>query len=534
MRTGQQYLQSLADGRTVIIGGARVEDVTRDPAFEGIARTVATMYDVAADPSNGMIYTSPETGKEANKVFMIPRSREDLAERRLAISTWAEITKGFVGRSPDHVGGFLAGFASSPETFDKGGRPFGQNISRLYRQLLDESLFVTYVIIPPQFDRSVTAHGWNEELLQVGVLEERADGMVVRGAQMLGTSTAVSDWLFVSCIRPLAPQDERYAISFAVPVNAKGLKMYCRRPYAPSQPSCFDYPLSSRFDESDAYVVFDNVFVSLLRAGEQSGRLAEVFENLAASLKWQDELVSQTKRLLIYPALVLVVVTAVVVFLLIYLVPQVTGLLRTMGVALPMQTKVLIYTSNFIIDYWPLVFGAPVALAAALVVVIRRNPKAAYLWDHAKLHLPVTGPILQKIILARFANFFALMYQSGITVLDALKTSEDIVDNRVIADGLMRAGQQINAGESLTETFQNLGLFPPLVIRMLRVGEATGAIDVALRNVNYFYTRDVREAVDKALKLLEPSLTLMLGLVLAFIMWSVLGPVYDILGKMKF
>jgi type IV pilus assembly protein PilC len=280
--------------------------------------------------------------------------------------------------------------------------------------------------------------------------------------------------------------------------------------------------------------VFDNVFVSLLRAGEQSGRLAEVFENLAASLKWQDELVSQTKRLLIYPALVLVVVLAVVVFLLIYLVPQVTSLLRTMGIALPVQTKALIFISNFVIDYWPLVFGVPVALAAAIVVVIRRSPKAAYLWDYAKLHLPLTGAILQKIILARFANFFALMYQSGITVLDALKTSEDIVDNRVIADGLMRAGQQINAGESLTESFQNLGVFPPLVIRMLRVGEATGAIDVALRNVNYFYSRDVRESVDKALKLLEPTLTLVLGLILAFIMWSVLGPVYDILGKMKF
>ena len=295
MRTGQQYLQSLADGRTVIIGGARVEDVTRDPAFEGIARTVATMYDVAADPSNGMIYTSPETGKEANKVFMIPRSREDLAERRLAISTWAEITKGFVGRSPDHVGGFLAGFASSPETFDKGGRPFGQNISRLYRQLLEESLFVTYVIIPPQFDRSVTAHGWNEELLQVGVLEERAGGIVVRGAQMLGTSTAVSDWLFVSCIRPLAPQDERYAISFAVPVNAKGLKMYCRRPYATSQPSTFDYPLSTRFDESDAFIVFDDVFVPwenvfVYRDGDQLRRqffdtAAHVLGNTQAQIR---------------------------------------------------------------------------------------------------------------------------------------------------------------------------------------------------------------------------------------------------------
>jgi type IV pilus assembly protein PilC len=126
------------------------------------------------------------------------------------------------------------------------------------------------------------------------------------------------------------------------------------------------------------------------------------------------------------------------------------------------------------------------------------------------------------------------MYQSGITVLDALKTSEDIVANRVIADGLMRAGQQISAGENMTEAFRNLGLFPPLVIRMLRVGENTGALDTALNNVNYFYTREVRESVDKALKLLEPTLTLGLGALLALIMWSVLSPVYDILGKLKF
>jgi len=279
--------------------------------------------------------------------------------------------------------------------------------------------------------------------------------------------------------------------------------------------------------------VFDNVFVSLIRAGEQSGRLAEVFESLSNSLKWQDELASQTKRLLMYPAMVLVVVTAVVVFLLVYLVPQVTSLLKTMGIALPMQTKLLIFASNFIINYWAVVFGTPVALAVVLVLWVNRSPRAAYMWDYAKLHLPLTGPILQKIILARFANFFALMYQSGVTVLEALKTSEEIVGNRVLADGLMRAGQQINAGESLTETFQNLGVFPALVIRMLRVGESTGALDTSLRNVNYFYTRDVRESVDKALKLLEPTLTLGLGIVLAFIMWSVLTPVYDILGKLK-
>jgi type IV pilus assembly protein PilC len=145
----------------------------------------------------------------------------------------------------------------------------------------------------------------------------------------------------------------------------------------------------------------------------------------------------------------------------------------------------------------------------------------------------VIGQILQKIILARFANFFALMYRSGITVLDSIRTCEDIVANKVIADGLARAGQQISAGESLTETFQSLNLFPPLVIRMLRTGESTGALDSALLNISYFYTRDVRESVDSALKLLEPALTLVLGGILAFIMFAVLTPIYEVIGKVK-
>jgi len=278
---------------------------------------------------------------------------------------------------------------------------------------------------------------------------------------------------------------------------------------------------------------FDKVFVSLIRAGEQTGRVAEVFKNLADALKWQDELASQTKKLLIYPAMVLVVVTGVVIFLLVYLVPQVTGLLKTMNVEMPIQTRFLIFASQAIIAWWPVFLFLPLAVGAGIVVTIRTNPRAAYLWDYAKLRLPVVGPILQKIILARFANFFALMYESGITVLESLKTSEEIVGNRFVADGLMRAGQQVGAGQNLTESFHDLGLLPPLVLRMLRVGENTGALDVALRNVNYFYTRDVRESVDKALRLLEPTLTMGLGLVMAFIMWSVLSPVYDILGKLK-
>lgn len=280
--------------------------------------------------------------------------------------------------------------------------------------------------------------------------------------------------------------------------------------------------------------VFDAVFVSLVRAGEQSGELPEVLRNLADNLKWLDELLSQTRRLLILPTLTLVVVLAVLVALLLFLVPQIAQLFKTMGLVLPAQTQALIAISEFMARYWLAVFGLPVVAAAALVVAVNRSPQAAYLWDYAKLKLPLVGSTLQKIILSRFANVFALLYRSGITVLEAIKTSEAVVNNRVISDGLARAGQQIAAGESLSETFRNLGVFPPLVIRMLRVGENTGALDTALMNITYFYNRDVRESVDRAQKALGPLLTIVLGGLLAFVVWAILGPVYDILGKLKF
>ncbi len=187
-----------------------------------------------------------------------------------------------------------------------------------------------------------------------------------------------------------------------------------------------------------------------------------------------------------YPALTLVVVLGVLLALLVFLVPQIAQLFKTMGMALPLQTRALLAVSAFVAGYWLLVLAIPVVAAVALIVAVRSNSKMAYLWDYAKLRLPVIGPILQKIIMSRFANVFSLMYRSGITVLDAIKISEEVVGNRVISDGLNRAGQQVSAGEGLTETFKNLGMFPPLVIRMLRVGETTGALDTALDQRHLF------------------------------------------------
>ncbi len=261
MRSGREYLAALGDGRRVYVDGERARSVAEHPAFRGISRTIAGLYDAALDPAGDMALSDPERGTRTNKVFLIPRSQEDLRRRRLAIASWARLTAGLVGRGPEHVGGFLAGFASAPGVFARADARFGRNVERLYRRVVDEDLFVTYVIIPPQVDRSRTAQGQEERFLQAGVAGEKEGGIVIRGAQMLGTASAVSDLLFVSCIVPLKAGDEDYANTFVVPIGAPGLKLYCRPPYAVGKSSVFDYPLSTRFDETDALAVFDDVFV---------------------------------------------------------------------------------------------------------------------------------------------------------------------------------------------------------------------------------------------------------------------------------
>ncbi len=279
--------------------------------------------------------------------------------------------------------------------------------------------------------------------------------------------------------------------------------------------------------------VFSEVFVSLIDAGEQTGQLPVVFNNLFNTLRWQDELMSQTKKLLAYPAFVAVVVMGAVGFLMSYLVPQMASFLNNMGQELPWNTKLLMAMSDIIVNYWWLVIGLPVLIIIGLISYIKGSPAARYKFDMIKLNLPVTGEILHKIIMARFARYFALMYQTGIPILESIKICEKIVGNRVVADALSRAHAQISAGDSMSESFRNAGLFPALVVRMIRVGESSGALDKALLNISYFYDRDVNDSMQKMLKMIEPALTVLLGGILAFIMFSVLGPVYDSFSKLK-
>jgi type IV pilus assembly protein PilC len=279
--------------------------------------------------------------------------------------------------------------------------------------------------------------------------------------------------------------------------------------------------------------IFDEIFVSLVSAGEHSGKLSDVLAKMTESLKYQDELIAQTKKLIMYPAFVGTVVLGVIFFLMIYLVPQMVSFIQSMGEELPLHTRMLIAVSDFFVHYWYVILVLPLLLFFLLRMLARTHAKVRYRMDGLKLKLWMVGPILRKIILGRFATYFALLYASGVTVLDSIEISERIAGNAVIAKALQQVRQNTSEGQNLSTSIEQVGLFPPLVLRMLRVGESTGRLDTALLNVSYFYNREVKESIDKLQALIEPIMTVILGLILGWVMMSVLGPIYDIIGKIK-
>ena len=263
MRSGDEYLAGLKDGRAVYLDGERVDDVTKHPAFSEPTRRIAMIYDLACseDARDATTFVDPATGQRHSNMWLLPRSAEDLAARRRAHRLWAEPSYGLMGRTPDHVACVMTAFASWRELFDRGGAQFGDHVVRFHEKVRDEDLYVTYGVVPLQIDRSKPAHQQPEPFLFPGVVRETDAGIVVRGCQGITTAAVLADWMFISYITPLVPGDEDYAISFVTPVAASGIRVYPRRPYGLGGTGVFDYPLSSRFDEVDATVVFDDVVI---------------------------------------------------------------------------------------------------------------------------------------------------------------------------------------------------------------------------------------------------------------------------------
>jgi 4-hydroxyphenylacetate 3-monooxygenase len=261
MRTGEDYIRSLRDDRCVYLDGGRVADLPDHAAFRNAVRSIANLYDFQSRPENveRMTYETPGGGR-TGRSWQLPTSYRDLVARREALVALAELHHGFMGRSPDHVASTLAAMSMGTAVYEShpGGR--AEKLQAYYEYARDRDLYVSYVIIDPQGDRSKPTGEPGNADLAVAICDEDAEGITVRGTKMLGTGAVMSDEVLVTTLRPLRPKDDdRYAFTAVVPIGAKGVKLLSRRSYEGAVTSAFDYPLSARFDENDALLHFDNV-----------------------------------------------------------------------------------------------------------------------------------------------------------------------------------------------------------------------------------------------------------------------------------
>jgi 4-hydroxyphenylacetate 3-monooxygenase len=261
LRSGNEHLETLRDGRVVYVGSERIDDVTCHPAFRGAARTVAAIYDMKADPANRDMMSYEEDGSRYSIYFLRPRSRDDLQRRMNGHRKIADLTLGMFGRSPDHVSSFVTGMAMSPDALPQ---PYGHadNLLRYYRHIRDNDVYVVYAVLPPQAARNPEFYQrQNLPVPTLQVVDEKDDGVIVSGMKMLATGALYANEIWIGNILPLAPDQKKQAITCAVACNAPGLTLWSRKPAVVSASSEFDSPLAWRYDESDSMVLCDNVKV---------------------------------------------------------------------------------------------------------------------------------------------------------------------------------------------------------------------------------------------------------------------------------
>jgi len=261
-KDGNAHISSLRDGREVYLDGRLITDVTTDPAFKNAVASAGALYDMQASPEfeSLLTYESPTTGDRVNRAWQLPKSYAELADRREALIKWQEPHLGFLGRSPDHVASAIAAMYMSADVYDEIDPARGQAVRDYYQYARDNDLYLTYTIVNPQTNKTQATHEQDEDLT-LAVVDEDAEGITVRGAKMLATSGVMANELFVSGVQPLGPGDERHAVSFALPMAAKGIRNLARRSYEASSLSTFDHPVSSRLDETDGVIFFDDVKV---------------------------------------------------------------------------------------------------------------------------------------------------------------------------------------------------------------------------------------------------------------------------------
>ena len=280
--------------------------------------------------------------------------------------------------------------------------------------------------------------------------------------------------------------------------------------------------------------VFNDVFVGLVAAGEKTGNLSMSFIHLGEHLKWSDNLKRKVKKATRYPIVLLLVLSGVITALMMFTVPKMLDFIKSQGFDIPIHTRALIAVSDAFADYWYVILGTPVLIIFGLMMLYRVSEGFAYKVDSFALRMPLIGPVIRKIDMARFTHFFAVMFNSGIDVIESLEAARGVVNNRVLKESVNLVITNVTDGNSITSSLRLSQQFPNLVVRMFKVGEDSGNLNEALENINFFYNREVNDSVDALVGSIQPILTVVMGGLIFWIIAAVFGPLYQSFSKMKF
>jgi 4-hydroxyphenylacetate 3-monooxygenase len=262
-RTGEQYIQGLKGRNSdVWIDGKKVDDVTEHPAFKNVVKSMAALYDLQHEKQDKMLYTSPTSGQKVGLSFIEPKTVDDLIRRREMVMEWSRFNGGMMGRTPDYLNTSVMAFGSASSFFEKSDPMYGKNARNYYEYCRENDISLTHTLIHPQVNRAKAQAEQKDPKLSAQITKKDSDGIYVSGCRLLATQGGITDEIvvFPSTLNKSSSKDDPYSMAFGIPNNTPGLKFISRESFDLGR-NAWDHPLSSRFEEGDAIVVFDNVFV---------------------------------------------------------------------------------------------------------------------------------------------------------------------------------------------------------------------------------------------------------------------------------
>ncbi len=278
--------------------------------------------------------------------------------------------------------------------------------------------------------------------------------------------------------------------------------------------------------------IFKPTYIGLIAMGEKTGNLSNSFSNIIDDVKWNIEIRRKTRKAILGPLFGIILMFVVLGVMTAVVVPKVTGFLSAQNIGLPFLTIALIKFSNFVQEYWFIIITTPPSIWA-IFKILERFPKLHVKIDYLKLKMPIFGPIITKIESAKFCQFFSMTFKSGLGVLECLDSSSVTLKNKAIKSGIAFVRQQVSDGQSLSGSISATKFFPNLVVRMFKVGEESGNMESSLKNIKYFYDKEINDSIDRIVSLIQPTITIVMGGMIAWIAVAVFGPIYSTFSNLQ-